>query len=101
MDFDDVWMLPSNNQADFTGADFAAECERAFQRQKTADRFFKALRTGTVSPGDAECFFDQLAEDDIEPTDYLEAVVENIQLVMADGRPIETYGMATARQDPN
>lgn len=99
MDFDDVWLLPSNSHADFNGADFAAECEKAFQRQKAADRFFKNLRSGSVSPGDAECFFDQLAADDIEPIDYLDSVTENIQLVMADGRPIKAYGMAAIRTD--
>ncbi len=98
MDYDDVWLLPSISDPDFNAADFEAECERAFSRQMAADRFFKGLRSGTVTQGDATAFFDQLAEVDIEPAAYMDAVVENIELVMADGRPLNTYGVGQSRQ---
>ncbi|MEL6553596.1 MAG: hypothetical protein AAFQ63_09075 [Cyanobacteria bacterium J06621_11] len=98
MDWDDVWLLPSGSNLDFNVSDWRKEAEAAFQRQTDADRFFKGLRQGTVTPGDCDAFFDHLAEDGIEPYDYLDAVVENIELVMADGRPINTDGLGLSRQ---
>ena len=98
MDFDDVWLLPSGSNLDFDISDWRAEAEAAFQRQRTADRFFKGLIAGTVTPGDADAFFDHLREDGIEPDDYLAAVKENIEVVIADGRTINTDGLAVSRK---
>lgn len=97
MDYDDVWLLPSKEGDGFNLADWRAEAEAAFSRQSAADRFFKKLRTGELTTGDCEEFFDQLAEDDIQPAEYFEAVTENIQLVMANGTPLNTYGVGQSR----
>ena len=90
--YDDVWLLPSKENNSFNEADWRAEAEAAFVRQRAADRFFKRLRTGNLTTGDCEEFFDQLAEDDIQPAEYFEAVTDNILLVMANGTPLNTYG---------
>jgi len=99
MDYDDVWLLPSKENDSFNLSDWRKEAEASFQRQRSADRFFKGLLTGALTTGDCEAFFDQLAEDEIEPDDYLEAVTENVQLVMADGRPLNTDGLGRTRHD--
>ena len=93
MDFDDVWLLPTKENPYFNLSDWRQEAEAAADRQAAADKFFKALRTGELTTGDCEAFFDQLAEDSIEPDQFLDAVTDNIQLVMADGRPLNIDGL--------
>ena len=97
MDFDDVWLLPSKENDHFNLADWLREAEAAHKRQAAADRFFKALRTGEVEAGDAEAFFDQLAEDGVDPNAYVDQIIDNVELVMADGRPINTDGLGQHR----
>ena len=97
-DFDDAWLLPSGSHPDFNLNDWRREAEEAFQRQSAADRFFKGLRLGTVTVGEANAFFDQLAEQEIDPGQYLDAVEENMQTVMANGQPVNTYGLDQSRK---
>ncbi|PSO96697.1 MAG: hypothetical protein BRC46_00705 [Cyanobacteria bacterium QS_6_48_18] len=85
MDDDLVWGTTTNPHPDFTQGDRNQDFEEMLRRERQLDRFWKGLMAGNFSPGEVSKTLDMLAEDGIEPRDYLDMVADKLitSLVMS------------------
>lgn len=61
--------------ADMSPEDYSAECARLFARQQAIDQVLH----GEL---DDDVLYDLLAEDDIEPTEWAEQAIENVEFLI-------------------
>jgi hypothetical protein len=72
-------------EADFSASDLAAEMERYVQRQKA----IAACLDGTEHP---DVVLDMLEAHSIDPVAYVDAVCENVAIIIQQGIPVNLWG---------
>lgn len=66
-------------------------------RQEAIVSFFQLIKDGLLSPGEVTYFGDILAETDVNPDDYAEAIVDNINFVLTNQIPVTVDGLGKCR----
>lgn len=77
-----LFVTPENCFAEQTISEIETRQEWLNRRIRATAKFQQGVLNGSLSAGDFEEFFDLLAEEEVEPTDYLEAIIENINHVI-------------------
>ncbi len=68
-------------------------------RQEAVVSFFQLVKDGLLSPGEINYFGDVLAETDVNPDHYAEAIVDNINFVLANQIPVKVHGLGELRNN--
>lgn len=68
-----------------TKSEFESEWEKMRVRNREILKFIKGVENSSISKGDADSLYDLLAEDGIEPYDFLDTAVENANYVVEAG----------------
>jgi hypothetical protein len=83
MDIRDLLAVPANICAGMSEEEINREWDDMIARSTYLNRMEQGLLDGSLNRGEIEEFADLLAEHEIEPYAYLEAVQENVQFALS------------------
>lgn len=81
LDAHQVWDTPMLLLSEYSEADLEAECAKLWRRTQMREQFFR----GEL---DAETYLDCLEQDGFDVPEYLNAVEENMEFVIANCIPV-------------
>jgi hypothetical protein len=93
MDFDDPFSTLVVITSEQTEAEIEAECKALVLRQKAIQSFSQALLQGSWHPGDISAFGDLLAETEVNPNEYADALTHNLNFIINHQLNIDTNGL--------
>jgi hypothetical protein len=85
MHLSDLVIITTDPNPDFNFADFEQECRKMFLANQYTQKFYDSLKNGTLEPGFITELGDVLAECNVEPTEWVEAVEDNVSYVLLNG----------------
>lgn len=97
MDFDDPFTTLVVISLEQTEAEMEAECKSLVLRQKAIQSFSQALLQGNWKKDDISAFGDLLAETDVNPNEYAEAITHNLKFIINHQLTIDTNGLDISR----
>jgi len=97
MDFDDPFLTLVVITPEQTEAEIQADCKSLVLRQKAIQSFSQALLRGSWHPGDISAFSDLLAETDVNPNEYAEAVTYNLNFITNQKIRVDINGLDISR----
>lgn len=82
LELDDLILVTANYNPDFNVEDWKQEANKMFLANHYTQQFYQHLKNGTLTAGFCEELGDALAQCDVEPYVWVEAVEHNVKHAM-------------------